>query len=120
MVRSLKSQIQKDAKRVFLNLSEFAVMKRIAYWPDGMSKPPVIMQIPVSIDEDANMNSVWNKLKSQQRIGNEQELYQIDVVLLAAFEDFKPMPKKGRRLQIDNAVYDVLSVSLIEGIPASF
>lgn len=116
MRRSLKSQIQKDAKRVFLNLGEFAVEKEIVYYQDGMNRPPRTLKIPVSIDEDANMNSVWNKNKNQQRIGNDQELYQMEIVFFCALEDFQPPPKKARRIQVDDLLYEVLSVKTIEGM----
>ena len=118
MIRSLKSQIQADAKRVFLDLEGFAVMTEITYWRHGTGKPPEIKRLKIVVDEDEYMNSVWNKNKNQQRIGNDQVAYQMEKVLFVAREDFSPPPKKGRRLQLDGdaAIWEVLSVGTEGGL----
>lgn len=108
--RSLKSQIQKDAKRVFLNLNDFAVMENIRYYRNGNSKPPLDLHIPIVVDEDANMNSVWNKNKNQQRIGRDQTIFQMEKILFCALEDFSPPPKKGHRMEVGDHAYEVLGV----------
>lgn len=116
MVRSLKAQIQKDAKRVFLDLEGFAVVENIKYWRNGLKEPPEERRVPVVIDEDANMNSVWNKNKNQQRIGHDQELYQMELTFYVALEDFQPPPRKGRRIKIGDRTYDVLGVRTEGGL----
>lgn len=109
--RSLKSQIRRDAKRVFLNLNEFAVLENIRYYRNGTSNPPLELRIPIVVDEDANMNSVWNKNKNQQRIGKDQIIFQMEKILFCALEDFSPPPKKGRRMEIGDHGYEVLGVA---------
>ena len=109
--RSLKSQIRQDAKRVFLNLNDFAVLKEIRYYRNGNSKPPLDMKIPVVIDEDANNNNVWNRNKTHTRMGNDQTLYQMGIVFFCALEDFSPPPKKGRRMELGDRAYEVIGAA---------
>lgn len=108
MRKSLKAQIQRDAKRVFLNLNDFAVLEQVRYYRNGPERPPVDMRIAVVVDVDANMNSVWNKNKNQQRIGRDQIIFQMEKVMFCALEDFNPPPKKGRRIEVGNHAYEVL------------
>lgn len=115
--RNLKSQIQRDAKQVFMNTDDFAVLEHLRYWKNGREKPPVDLRIPIVVDEDANMNSVWNKNKNQQRIGRDQTLFQLEKIFFCAREDFDPPPKKGRRIQIgDDHIYEVLGVEIEGGL----
>ena len=115
--RNLKSQIQRDAKLVFLNLDEFAVLEEIKYWANGNGKPPINLHIAIVVNEDANMNSVWNKNKNVQRIGRDQTLFQLEKVFFCAREDFDPPPKKGRKIQIGNdRIYEVLGVDVQGGL----
>lgn len=115
--RNLKSQIQRDAKEVFLNLDEFAIKEHIRYWRNGSNKPPEELHIAVVVNEDANMNGVWNKNKNQQRIGRDQTLFQLEIVFFCAREDFNPPPKKGRKIQIGNDhIYEVLGVDVQGGL----
>lgn len=116
MRRSLKSQIRMDAKRVFLDLDDFATLEHILYWRHGRSKEPEDRRIPVVINRDTNMNSVWNKNKNQQRIGSDQTLFQMELILFCALEDFNPPPKKGNMIQVGDHRYDVLSVTTEGGI----
>lgn len=109
--RSLKSQIRQDAKRVFLNLNDFAVLESVRYYRNGSGKPPLDLRIPIVVDEDANMNSVWNKNKNQQRIGKDQTIFQMEKILFCALEDFSPPPKKGRRMEVGDHAYEVLGVA---------
>ena len=116
---NLQSQIQRDAKEVFLNLDEFAVLEHIRYFHNGANKPPLDLRIPIVVNEDANMNSVWNKNKNQQRIGADQTLFQMTVVFFCAREDFDPPPKKGRRLKIgerNGHAYEVLGADIQGGL----
>lgn len=115
--RNLKSQIQRDAKRVFLNLDEFATLEHIRYWKNGNSKPPVDMRIPVVTDEDGNMNAVWNTLKDQQRVSHDQTLFQLEKIFFCAREDFDPIPKKNRNIQIaEGTVCQILGVEVEGGL----
>ena len=115
--RNLKSQIQRDAKLVFLNLDEFAVLEEIKYWANGNGKPPVQLRIRIAVNRDDNMNAVWNKHKDIQRIGHDQTLFQMEYVFFCAREDFSPPPKKGRKIQIGNDhIYEVLGVDVQGGL----
>ena len=114
--RNLKSQIQRDAKRVYMNLDEFATLEHIRYWKNR-NGPPVDMRIAIVTDEDGNMNAVWNTLKDQQRVSHDQTLFQMEKVFFCAREDFDPIPKKNRRIQIgDGAICQVLGVEVEGGL----
>lgn len=114
--RNLKSQIQQDATNVFLNLSDFATLEHIQYFKYGNSKPPLDMRIPIVVTEDANMNSVWNKNKNVQRIGRDQELFQLEKIFFCARVHFDPPPKKGRNIKIGDRIYEVLGVDVQGGL----
>lgn len=111
MRRSLKSQIQRDVKRVFLNLSDFAVLEHIRYYRNGNNKPPLDLHIPIVVDEDANNNNVWNRSRTYTRVGNDQTLHQISKTIFCALEDFNPPPKKGRRMEVGDHAYEVVGVA---------
>lgn len=116
MRRNLKSQIRQDAKRVFLNLNDFAVLENLRYYRNGSGKPPQDLRIPVVTDEDANNNNVWNRSRTYTRLGNDQTLYQVSRTIFCAREDFDPPPKKGRRLEVGDHAYEVVGVALEGGI----
>lgn len=101
---------------MFLGLEGFGELKRVLYWRHGRSKPPEDRHIAVSLQRDENMNSVWNKNKNQQRIGSDQTLYQMELYLFCALEDFSPPPRKGSHLQVDDHIYEVLGHTLEGGI----
>lgn len=110
MRRNLKAQILRNHKRVFLNPDDFGVLEHVVYWRYGQSKPPEDRNIVIVLDEDTNMNKTWNKHKDLQRIGHDQVMYQVEKVLFCALEDFNPPPKKGRRMQIGDRLYETLGV----------
>ena len=114
--RNLKSQIQQDARRVFLNLDEFATLERIRYWRNGSNKPPVDMRIRIVTDTDGNMNAVWNRIKDQHRSGHDQALFQTEFIFFCAREDFDPPPKKNRSIQVGDHMYQVLGVEVEGGL----
>ena len=114
--RNLKSQIQQDARRVFLNLDEFATLERIRYWRNGSNKPPVDMRIRIVTDTDGNMNAVWNGIKDQHRSGHDQALFQTEFIFFCAREDFDPPPKKNRSIQVGDHMYQVLGVEVEGGL----
>jgi hypothetical protein len=116
MRRSLKAQIGADAKRVFLSMEGFAVKEEIHYWRNGKDSPYETRVIPVVVDEDANMNAVWNKNKNQQRIGHDQSLFQVEKIFFCARSDFDPPPKKGRRIEVTGLIYEVLGVTTEGGL----
>ena len=116
MRRNLKAQILRDVKRVFLNPDDFGVLERVLYWRNGNSKPPEDRNIMIVLDEDTNMNKTWNRHKDLQRIGHDQIMYQVEKILFCALEDFNPPPKKGRRMQIGDRMYETLGVSDEYGI----
>lgn len=113
MIKSLKTQMQRDVKRVFLNLSDFAVLERIRYYRNGNGngKPPLDLRIPIVVDEDANNNNVWNRSRTYTRVGNDQTLHQISKTIFCALEDFNPPPKKGRRMEVGDHAYEVVGVA---------
>lgn len=111
MTKSLKSQIRRDAKRVFLSLDDFAVLEHIRYYRNGNSKPPLDLRIPIVVDEDANNNNVWNRSRTYTRVGNDQTLHQISKTIFCALEDFNPPPKKGRRMEVGDHAYEVVGVA---------
>lgn len=111
MIKSLKSQIRRDAKRVFLSLDDFAVLEHIRYYRNGNSKPPLDLRISIVVDEDANNNNVWNRSRTYTRVGNDQTLYQISKTIFCAQEDFNPPPKKGRRMEVGDHAYEVVGVA---------
>lgn len=115
-VRDFKHQLVKDTRRVFLNLGEFGELKRILYWRGGRGNPPEDRRIPACLCRDENMNSVWNKMKNQQRTGNDQVLYQMERFLFCSQSDFSPPPRKNRYLQVDDHTYEVLGVTVEEGM----
>lgn len=108
MTKSLKTQIGRDARRVFLNLKDFAVLKTLLYYRNGNSKPPEERRIPIVVDEDSNNNNVWNRNKTHTRMGNDQILYKMGICFFCALEDFNPPPKKGRRMELDGTTYEVI------------
>lgn len=114
--RNLKSQIQRDAKTVFLNLDEFATLERIRYWRNGTQKPPADMRIPIVTDADGNMNAVWNRIKDQHRSGHDQTLFQTEFIFFCAREDFDPPPKKDRKIQVGDHTYQVLGAEVEGGL----
>ncbi len=117
MVRNLKAQIQRDARRVFLSLGDFGTLEKIRYWRDGGNSPPVELEIPCVIDSDNTDEGNWNKNNQRQRVGSttmyqkdDQQLYRRSTVLFCAKEDFSPYPRKDRRLSVGNRMYRVSSV----------
>lgn len=90
--------------------------KTVRYWRNGTGKPPEERVVPVVIDQDENMNSVWNKNKNQQRIGNDQVVFQMEKAFYCSRSRFSPPPKKGRRLELDNVLYEVLGVETEGGM----
>ena len=112
----MKSQIQRDARRVFLNLDEFAILERIRYWRNGPSKPLVDMRIPIVTDTDGNMNAVWNRIKDQHRNSHDQTLFQTEFIFFCAREDFDPPPKKNREIKVGDHMYQVLGVEVEGGL----
>lgn len=115
--RSLKSQIREDAKKVFLSVDDFAKIAHIRYWRYGRGKPPEDLRVPIVINNEGNMDNVWNQVKNIQRVGRDQILYQVEIVLFCAREDFDPPPKKGRTLQMeDDTIWEVLGVDIQGGI----
>lgn len=115
--RSLKSQIQGDAKRVFMNLDEFAVLEHIRYYPSD-NKPPVDMRIPVVVNEDESGTQAWYKSRSVSYagVGNDQTLYRVNKVLYCAWEDFNPQPRNRRKIQVGNYTYTVYGVEVQGGL----
>ena len=78
---SFKEQIQKDLDAVFLNLDEFAELRRV----EGA-------QIAVVVDDDQ-----LTKLKKGQILG----LVEADMLLMGRVKDFPPNLEPGRLLNVD-------------------
>lgn len=118
MKRDLKSQIRRDAKRVFLNPADFAVLETLKYWRRGDGKPPEERRINIVVDEDANISMYKgvNKSVDAEHIKHDQRLYRMEKILFCALEDFNPPPRKGRRLQVGDHSYSVLGVMVEGGI----
>lgn len=116
MSRNLKSQLQADNKRVFLNPNEFATFEKIRYWKNGRGEKPVELTIPVSIDEDGDNTKTWNKQQSYQVTEHEAVLFQKSYVLYAALEDFKEIPVRKRYMQVGQIVYQISTVSNVDGM----
>lgn len=76
-----KEQIQKDLDAVFLNLTEFAELRRI----EGA-------EIPVVVDEDQ-----LNKYKKGQILG----LVEADMLIMGRESDFPENLEPGRPLNVD-------------------
>ena len=112
--RNLKSQIRMDAKRVFLNLNEFAQLTHITYYRHGNSKPPEDREIPIVVNEDGNNNKVWNRTTTHTKMGNDTVLFQMTQVFFCALEDFTPPPKRGRKIEIEGRSCEVVGVT-VEG-----
>lgn len=116
MKRSFKAQVQEDVKNVFLSLDDFAEPETIRYWKNGPDRSPLELHIPIVVEEEGNMNSVWNKNKAQQRAGNEPILFQVDKTIWCALEDFGQKPRKNRLMRVGNQKYGILSVEVEEGM----
>lgn len=101
---------------MFLDLEGFAVIGEIRYWRNGSAAPPEEKKLKIVVDQDENMNSVWNKNKNQQRIGHDQVIFQMEKAFYVSREDFSPPPKKGRRLELDGVLYEVLGVETAGGM----
>lgn len=116
MRRDLKSQIRRDARRVFLNPADFGVLETLKYWRKGDAKPPEERRICVVVDEDANISMYKgvNKSVDSENIKHDQLLYRMEKILFCALEDFNPPPRKGRRLQVGDHTYIVMGV-MVEG-----
>lgn len=78
---TFKEQIQQDLNMVFLNLDEFAELRRV----EGK-------QIPVVVDNDQLV-----KLKQGQILG----LVEADMLLMGKREDFPADMEPGRLLNVD-------------------
>jgi hypothetical protein len=78
---TFKEQIQQDLNMVFLNLDEFAELRRV----EGK-------QIPVVVDNDQLV-----KLKQGQILG----LVEADMLLMGKHEDFPADMEPGRLLNVD-------------------
>ena len=116
MARDLKSLIQADVKNTFMALDGFAHQETIRYYRNGQRNPPDEFRIPVITESDANMNAAWNKNKAQQRAGNDQDLFQMDLVLWVAQEDFQPAPKKKRDIALMGKLYNIIDVDTQDGM----
>lgn len=111
VTRNLKSQMEADNKRVFLNTDEFAMTDTILYFRDGDMRPPIEYHIPhVVEDDDADMLKTWNKQQSYQLSSNEQIVMQKGKVLYVALEDLQEVPKRRRYMQVGKIRYEISSV----------
>lgn len=108
---TFKEQMRADITETFLNQNEHAELCHVKYWRRGDANDPDEMDMMVVTDSDGNMNSGWNKNKSQPRVGNDPALYQIDRVIYVAEADFPVVPRKNRNIQIDKKKYNILSVA---------
>lgn len=115
--RNLKSQIQRDAKRVFMNLDDFATLEHIRYYRNG-DKPPTDMRIAVVVDEDETESPAWDKRRSASSgvMGNDQTVFRRNKVLFCAREDFDPPPKNGRKIKVGAVSYMVTGVGMEGGL----
>ena len=115
--RNLKSQIQRDAKRVFMNLDDFATLERVRYYCNG-DKPPTDMRIAVVVDEDETESPAWDKRRSAFSgvMGNDQTVFRRNAVMFCAREDFDPPPKNGRKIQVGDRFYQVTGVGMEGGL----
>lgn len=116
MRRNLKSQIQKDNKRVFLNLDEFAEPVVIKYYRWGDTKPPDELHIDVVIGTDENMTKTWNAEKAYQIPSDIKSVKEENLTLYVAQEDWQPVPKRGRRLKLNGRDYEISSVTTNTGM----
>jgi hypothetical protein len=114
--RNLKSQLQADNKRVFLNLDEFGTLERIRYWSNGREQRPIELNIPVCIETDGDSTKTWNKQQSYQTTDHEMVLMQKSVVLYALLEDFGEAPARKRYMQVGQIVYQISMVSVQGGM----
>lgn len=115
MMRGLKAQMQADAKRVFLSLNDFAVTETVLYWREGSGRPPEERHIPVVTEEEGNWNTTYNKGRSLST-GNDPMIYQQGKIVWIATEDFQPLPRKNRKIQIGNQRWGIVSVSVEDGL----
>ena len=115
--RNLKSQIQRDAKRVFMNLDDFATLEHIRYYRNG-NGPPVDMRIAAVVDEDETESPAWDKRRGASRgvMGNDQTLFRRNAVMFCAREDFDPPPKDGRKIQVGTVSYKITGVGMEGGL----
>jgi hypothetical protein len=116
MRRSLKVQIERDAKRVFLDLNDFAELVHIRYWRHGTSKEPEDKEISVVVEENMNDNRVWNRNKTHTKMGNDESLFQVDLTFFCARSDFDPPPRRKRQMEVDGKAYEVVGVTFEGGL----
>lgn len=109
-IRSLKSQMERDTKRVFLNQNDFAVSDTILYFRDGDNSPPVEYHIPFVIEEDGDMLKTWNKQESYHLSAYEDAVMQKGYVLFAALSDFQSIPRRKRYMQVGKTRYQISAV----------
>ncbi|MCD8052254.1 MAG: hypothetical protein LUE89_11360 [Clostridiales bacterium] len=114
--RSLKAQIEQNAKRVFLNLNEFATTHDILYFCDGQREPPKELHIPAVIEENGDTLKTWNKQESYQISSDEQVTVQKTYTLFVALADFGEVPKRRRYLQAGDLMYQITAVTVEAGI----
>ena len=93
---TFKEQIQQDLDTVFLNLDEFAELRRV----EGK-------QIPVAVDNDQLV-----KLKQGQILG----LVEADMLLMGNQEDFPADMEPGRLLNVDGREMIVTNSSTDMGL----
>lgn len=115
MKRDLKSQMERDVRRVFLNLGEHGELEHLKYYRHR-SEPPVELHIPVVVSEAGTDNRVWNKNKVSQRVGHDETLYQANKTLYCALADLRQKPRRGRELEVGSERYEILSVSCVDGM----
>ena len=115
--RNLKSQIQRDAKRVFMNLDDFATLEHIRYYRNR-GEPPVDMRIAAVVDDDETESPAWDKRRGASRgvMGNDQTLFRRNAVMFCAREDFDPPPKNNRKIQVGAVSYKITGVGMEGGL----
>ncbi|MCD8355868.1 MAG: hypothetical protein LUE11_04775 [Clostridia bacterium] len=116
MGRNLKSQIQEDNKKVFLNCNDFAEPAVIKYYRHGNAAPPDELHIDILIDSDGDMDKTWNSEKAYQISSNVKTIKEENISIFTAQADFQPIPKRGRRIEINGKNYEISSVSTNTGI----
>lgn len=114
--RNLKAQIQRDNKRVFLNLEGFAELVDIRYWREGEDKPPQCLRIAGILNSDGDMTKAWNAEKAYQMPNYEKSIKEENLSLFVALEDFQPKPRRNRKIEVNKHSYEITSVSTDSGM----
>lgn len=98
MSYDFKSLVKQDIEEVFQNVEEFAEMMDVFY--NGKS-----YYIPVVMDKEV--------MKDRKRAAsdNAEGIFLVDAVAYIAYKHMGAMPRKGKRIEFDEEMFEIVSAN---------